>query len=103
MNDYRFLVKGAFFRGQEAREISDSLDLGAEVTVKRETDNEHDEYACSVHYEGIHIGYVQAEVAFAVAALFDEEGHEEVKGQVINRIEGRGKTTYPEVELFDVG
>ena len=96
--DYRFLVKGAYFRGSEAKELSDSLEVGAEVTIQREKDNEHDEFACSVHYEGIHIGYVQTELAFAVAALFDDGGHTEIPAKLIGReISATGRVSYPEV------
>ena len=99
MSEYRFLVKGAYFRGREAKELSDSLEEDAAVTVKRDSENEHDEYACSVWYEDVQIGYVQVELSFAVAALFDEDGHKEVEGFIINRVQGPRTTTYPEVEL----
>ena len=99
MSDYRFLVKGAYFRGAEAREVSDSLQNGDIITVRRDYDNEYDEFACTVHYEDVHIGYVQAEISFAIAHLFDEGELDEVKGKIIGRVSGNGSTTYPEVEL----
>ena len=102
MSDYKFLVKGAYFRGQDAKALSDSLEPGAELIVKRDSENEHDEYACSVWHSDIMIGYVQAELSFAVAALFDEEGHTEVKGTMVGREQGPRTTTYPEVELYGV-
>ena len=102
MSTYKFLVKGAYFRGQEVRELSDSLTIGAEVKVKRDAENEYDEFACSVHYEDIHIGYVEKDVAWTVAALFDEDGHEEVPGKVVGRVEGARNTSWPEVELANV-
>jgi len=102
MSDYRFLVKGAYFRGRDAKELSDSLKPGDEIVVQREAENEHDEYACSVWFDDVQIGYVQAELSFAVAALFDEDGHTEIKGTIIGREQGPRTTTYPEVELFGV-
>ena len=94
----RFLVKGAYFRGAEARDISESLEEGMHVTIKRDSENEHDDYACSVHFEDVHIGYVQAEIAYAVAEIFDEEGHESLQGLVIGR-DNSTRMSYPEVEL----
>lgn len=101
MSEYKFFVKGAYFRGADARALSDSLTEGQEVTVKRDPDNEHDEFACSVHFEDVHIGYVEKDMAFSVSALFDEDGHEEVKGQVVGR-DSSGRASYPEVQLIGV-
>ena len=99
MLDYIFLVKGAYFRGREARELSDSLPQGAKVTVKRDEDNEHDEYACSVYYEDIQIGYVEKDFAMTVAELFDVEDYIYVEGHIIGRVSGARNTSYPEVQL----
>ena len=94
----QFAVKGAYFRGKEVRDLSDSLEEDAQVTVRREPDNQHDEYACAVFYEDIHIGYVEADMSFLVSGLFDEDGHEEVTGRVIGH-EQPGRAKWPVVQL----
>jgi len=60
------LVKGAYFRGADVKAVSDALVPGDCVTIEHEPENQHDEYACKVLYEGIHIGYVQSEYSSAV-------------------------------------
>ena len=94
----RFLVKGAYFRGAEARDISESLEEGMYVTIKRDRENKHDDYACSVHFEDVHIGYVQVEIAYAVAEIFDEGEHESLLGLVVGRVYST-RISYPEVEI----
>ena len=68
----RTIVKGTYFRGTEIQAVSDSLNEGAALEVRREADNKHDEYACSVHFQDLHIGYIQAEDAGAVSYYLDD-------------------------------
>ena len=92
------LVKGAYHRGAEVRELSDSLTPGTILTIKRDAENEYDEYACSVYYEDIHIGYIEKEMAFIVSEPFDEEGALFLQAIVQGHIDG-GRVKYPEIEI----
>jgi len=48
-----------------------TLKVGLELTLEREPNNPRDKNAIKVVYNGFHFGYVQKEVAMALASLMD--------------------------------
>ena len=91
------LIRGAHFRGQEIKELSNNLTEGAIITLEREPDNKHDPYAVKAFYDDIHIGYVQAEHSAAVSEMID--AGELSEAIFIRHVEGPRNSLYPECSI----
>lgn len=92
-------IRGAHFRGNDIRALSDSLQLGETLTFEREPENPHDAYAIKAIYQGFHIGYVQREVAAFVA--LDMDDGVEFTGTITGRMQA-GRASYPIVDILPV-
>ncbi len=90
-----FLIKGAHFRGKDIKQLVEALDIGTLLTIEREPDNEHDEYACKVLYEDIHVGYVEKDMAPSVSFYAMDEP---LAAKIVGR-EHIGRNTYPVATL----
>ena len=103
MSTIACLVKGAYFRGPDVVELSNSLAPKTLLSVQREPNNEHDEYACAVYYEDVHIGYVERDFSFAVADECDyhvECGGNGILPATLVRHEEQGRARYPYISII---
>lgn len=66
-------IRGAHFRGEEAKNICALMSKGEAVALEREPENQYDPFAIkAMTGNGIHIGYIAKEDAAAIAPQLDE-------------------------------
>lgn len=63
------LVAGTSFR--KLKDVETSLQAELKLELKRETDNEFDEFAIAIHFKKVKIGYIPREKNEVIARLID--------------------------------
>lgn len=64
-------IVGTRWRGDRALAAIAGLAPGDTVQLKRDADNRHDAYAVSVHFRGLHVGYIPRQANMPVATALD--------------------------------
>ena len=86
MPTFQTILAGANFRPAEARDVCKSIDLGEELTLIPDPENEYDSFAVQVHAYGHFIGFIpKADNAAVFAALARGE---EVGCEVVGAMSG---------------
>lgn len=65
-------IVGTHFRSSEAKEIVNQLEIGDEVSIEREPDNNYDPNAVAVIFKDTHIGYIPAAQNLELSLWLDE-------------------------------
>jgi len=65
-------LAGLSFRGHDAREAVQNLEVGEELTIEREPSNQYHGNAVRVIAADVHVGYIERNVADTMAVWYDE-------------------------------
>lgn len=71
MQQVIFALAGLSFRPAEAKEAVDALNIGHDVTLERDPENEYDSNAVKVITEGVFVGFVPKADNFEIASHLD--------------------------------
>jgi len=94
-------IVGTHYRGSRTKEIVSLFEVGTEVELEREPENEYDLFAIKVMFGGEHIGYVNRDVSAWIAPEIDDriEIGEELDPAEVVAFEEGNHVTYPVISI----
>lgn len=98
MTTYLTPLMGASFRPTEIKDAIRGLEVGDELRLERDHENEYDENAIQlVTDDGVFLGFVRKELAAELAPILDDDGTE-----FYARVIGQAGTLKPDLEINEV-